>query len=263
MSGASSADAFVVYSGIEDLEIGSGNTQILRLDGDGNDDIQLSNRVDPYVGLFGNFQGAFLPFAPGALVGFSASGINYVKALSAGYFVDQSKIGPFVGSMAFGTNHPNAQFNNSTDAYLGFGFPITDENGTANHFGWIRVTINNAAGTFTINDWAYESEPAVGIVTGDMGSAGDFNDDGTVDAADYTVYRDNLGSNNTLGGHGDENFPSVGIVDIHDYTLWRANFGHVDTPATASSAVPEPLSLGLLAAGAGGLRVARRMRGQK
>lgn len=96
-----------------------------------------------------------------------------------------------------------------------------------------------------------------------MGSAGDFNDDGTVDAADYTVYRDNLGSNNTLGGHGDENFPSVGIVDIHDYTLWRANFGHVDTPATASSAVPEPLSLGLLAAGAGGLRVARRMRGQK
>ena len=39
--------------------------------------------------------------------------------------------------------------------------------------------------------------------------AGDFNDDGTVDATDYTVWRDGLGS----------------LYDQDDYLDWKNNFG--------------------------------------
>ncbi len=64
--------------------------------------------------------------------------------------------------------------------------------------------------------------------------AGDFNSDGTVDAADYTVWRDT---------------PSVGA-----YEAWRSNYGKSLTPvpAVAGDAVPEPTAAWLcLMAGAG------------
>lgn len=52
---------------------------------------------------------------------------------------------------------------------------------------------------------------------------GDFNADGTVDAADYTVWRDNLGraGEDMLLGAGDRS----GRVDRGDYDLWKQNYG--------------------------------------
>ena len=49
---------------------------------------------------------------------------------------------------------------------------------------------------------------------------GDFNDDETVDAADYTVWRDNLGSAVFL-----PNDQTPGMVTSEDYDDWKANFG--------------------------------------
>jgi hypothetical protein len=255
---ATSAEGVVIYSGPQELTVNQGSFQVLRLDGDSNDDAQLKN----YTFTGGNYQGAFTPFAPGAFVGFSQNGINYATALGLGAVIDQSTIGPFQVSLAYGTRNPNAQFNNVANAYLGLGFPINNQN----HFGWIRVSINQAAGTFVIHDWAYESVAGVALTIAPINLAlpGDFNDNEIVDAADYTVYRDNLGSNNTLGGNGDETGASAGVVDAADYALWVAKFGQQNGAASAAStAVPEPLTLGLLAAGAGGLRIARRMRGKK
>lgn len=54
---------------------------------------------------------------------------------------------------------------------------------------------------------------------------GDFNLDGTVDAADYTVWRDGLGTQFTPG----------------DYDVWAANFGA--TAPASSAAVPEPAAV--------------------
>jgi cyclophilin family peptidyl-prolyl cis-trans isomerase len=51
--------------------------------------------------------------------------------------------------------------------------------------------------------------------------AGDYNMDGRVDAADYAVWRDNLGSTTALAIDGSGN----GVVDADDYQVWRANFG--------------------------------------
>ncbi len=76
---------------------------------------------------------------------------------------------------------------------------------------------------------------------------GDFNQNGTVDAADYTVWRNNLG----------------GLYQASDYQLWKSNFGAtgggsgsvvthgvvryeaVSAGAASFSAVPEPGSLWL------------------
>lgn len=67
---------------------------------------------------------------------------------------------------------------------------------------------------------------------------GDFNGDRLVDAADYTVWRDNQGSSEgtLLNGNG-----NGGTIDASDYNLWRSNYGA--SAAAISTAVPEPSSL--------------------
>lgn len=76
------------------------------------------------------------------------------------------------------------------------------------------------------------------------GLAGDFNNDGTVDAADYTVYRDNLGlSDAALNGNGTGDVS--GTVVPSDYTLWVASYGNSSSTSSAAS-VPEA-STGVLA----------------
>ena len=54
---------------------------------------------------------------------------------------------------------------------------------------------------------------------------GDFNHDGVVDAADYTVWRDTLGSTTDLRANGDNTGTSAGKIDQADYDIWKANFG--------------------------------------
>lgn len=76
---------------------------------------------------------------------------------------------------------------------------------------------------------------------------GDYNSDGIVDAADYTVWRDSLGTPTSL-----PNDPTPGAVTQSDYDVWRQNFGATGVGSIA--AVPEPaaallLSVGLTAIG--------------
>jgi hypothetical protein len=78
---------------------------------------------------------------------------------------------------------------------------------------------------------------------------GDYNGDGVVDAADYTVWRDSLGSTTNLAADGNIN----GRIDEGDFDVWRQHFGQTAPSGTgaAASAVPEPASrlLWLLATG--------------
>lgn len=68
-------------------------------------------------------------------------------------------------------------------------------------------------------------------------SAGDFNDDGVVDAADYTVWRDNFGASDdsALLFRGDG---SPGI-DGDDYAVWAQNLG-VSYSGGAIDLIPAP-----------------------
>ncbi len=73
---------------------------------------------------------------------------------------------------------------------------------------------------------------------------GDYNGDGRVDAADYTVWRDSLGRTGTnLAADGDNN----NIVNQNDYSIWRTNFGETlgGSLAGTSVAVPEPAGLAI------------------
>ena len=70
---------------------------------------------------------------------------------------------------------------------------------------------------------------------------GDYNVDGVVDAADYTRWRDNLGSSNTLIN---DDTPGV---DTDDYDRWRTHFGQTaGSGAEQFAAAPEPSSLLLI-----------------
>lgn len=153
-----STEAAVVWSGPQNIAVNQGFSSNFNLDGDGFDDITLKN----YVFGGGNYQGATVIFGPGKLVGFQP-GLAYVSALTAGAPINAGTLGPtFFGSMAYGAVNPNAQFNNATDAFVGLSFPA----GGNTYYGWLRVDVNNAAGTLLVKDWAYESTAGAGIAAG-------------------------------------------------------------------------------------------------
>jgi hypothetical protein len=67
------------------------------------------------------------------------------------------------------------------------------------------------------------------------GIFGDYNDDGAVDAADYVVWRKNLGTTKTL-----PNDSTPGLVSPADHDVWRENFDRSSGSGAAATAVPEP-----------------------
>jgi hypothetical protein len=101
---------------------------------------------------------------------------------------------------------------------------------------------NAATGTINIDDIsaAILAPPAL---------PGDFNGDGTVDAVDYTVWRNNLGdpdeSDLNHSGDGDD-------VSASDYAIWRANYGESLAGSgglSEAAVVPEPAAAALLLVG--------------
>jgi hypothetical protein len=71
------------------------------------------------------------------------------------------------------------------------------------------------------------------------GPPGDFTGDGRVDAADYTAWRDTLGSTTALAADANLNF----AIDAEDYQAWRLNFGAGSAAFTVAASVPEPRAL--------------------
>ncbi|TWT36463.1 hypothetical protein KOR34_13690 [Posidoniimonas corsicana] len=87
---------------------------------------------------------------------------------------------------------------------------------------------------------AYYYDEIYGI-TGPEGLPGDYNDDGLVDAADYTVWRDNTGAPaGTLPNDVDG-----GEIGAPQYATWRENYGAGAGPSAAGAGVPEPTALAI------------------
>lgn len=90
------------------------------------------------------------------------------------------------------------------------------------------------------------------------GIPGDFNRNGIVDSADYTVWRNTRGQTGAaLAADADNS----GAIDQSDYNIWRAHFGERSTTGSASgastSSVPETTSLTALVLGIGLLTLRR------
>ena len=75
--------------------------------------------------------------------------------------------------------------------------------------------------------------------------AGDYNNDGKVDAGDYVTWRRSVGATTIL--NRDPN--NTGLIGQADYNSWRAHFGETagsGAGAVANVAVPEPASTVML-----------------
>ena len=80
------------------------------------------------------------------------------------------------------------------------------------------------------------------------GVPGDYNSNGTVDSADYVIWRKNNGTNNQLDN--EVSGVTSGQVTIEDYHAWRQRFGNTSGSGSSlgndAGNVPEPAGLLLL-----------------
>jgi hypothetical protein len=122
-----------------------------------------------------------------------------------------------------------------------------------------------AAGTLSINDFTFDGlvEPTG---TTPAAFAGDYNDDGVVDSADYVIWRTSQSNGVALPAN---EVSGIGTTDDADYDDWRSSFGIVEAPGSgtglsggASLTVPEPATSMMILTVGGAAAVGLRRRRQ-
>jgi hypothetical protein len=143
-----------------------------------------------------------------------------------------------------------SQGTNGNDVYQ---LLVDMQNRASGGEGWIRLLEFSPDGTTVtvksyspfFDEWSYASDEYFTINLSPIAAPlpGDYNDDGLVDAADYTVWRDNLGAPaGTLANDVDG-----GMIGTAQYATWKSNFGASSGGgAHQSLPVPEPGTLLLL-----------------
>jgi hypothetical protein len=115
--------------------------------------------------------------------------------------------------------------NTSSNAYYN---SLWSSTGTFTHSQFQSATEMVASAWYSA--WIDAGSPALGV-------AGDYNNNGTVDAADYVAWRKNL---NKAGPLLNDITPGVTAAD---FNVWRTNFGNTlpaGSGAVSASEVPEP-----------------------
>lgn len=108
-------------------------------------------------------------------------------------------------------------------------------------FGLTGVTNRENVQTIGLNLFSHRNDLVINVdnirFETIAGLTGDYNANGVVDTADYTVWRDTLGSTADLQADGD----GSGTIDAADYVVWKENFGMTSGGVgSAAGAVPEP-----------------------
>jgi hypothetical protein len=109
----------------------------------------------------------------------------------------------------------------------------------ASYTGTLTGTFETITSGYSV-DYGTGSNSQITLNAAAAGLAGDFNNDGKVDAGDYVIWRKNNNTNNVLPNDGGLGTP----INSSHYTLWRNNFGKPPGAGSGISggAVPEPSS---------------------
>jgi hypothetical protein len=102
---------------------------------------------------------------------------------------------------------------------------------------WSHQLTAEQAAAFSKENWLGGTDGWNPVIDAVAVLSGDYNNDGIVNAADYTVWRNNLGGDSLPFNETE----SLGIVDEADYAAWKSNFGEVAGTGSASAlSIPEP-----------------------
>jgi hypothetical protein len=146
-------------------------------------------------------------------------------------------------------------------------FDIANGGATNNGIAARIYATDTAAGTFRVEMYDRDSAGMPTLLSGNITNgnfaapmvlAGDYNGNGTVDAADYTLWRNNFGAAaGTLPNDVDG-----GAIGSAQYATWKTHFGMTNTGAAAlqSNAVPEPAAAILMFVAMTGSSLCRQRR---
>lgn len=103
---------------------------------------------------------------------------------------------------------------------------------------WSHQLTASEVGQFSKENWLAGSDGWNPVIDSSPTLSGDYNGDGLVNLADYTVWRDRLGESEALTNEA----ATPNEVNGADYDVWKSHFGS-EAPSPTSSgnwAVPEP-----------------------
>ncbi|PWL28906.1 MAG: hypothetical protein DCO96_08805 [Fluviicola sp. XM-24bin1] len=162
------ADAAVVYTDITpDFTGGLGSQYFLDLDNNGTDDFRIWHNgssnlyISPLTGT-------------NEALGSGGATFAYPFALTSGAAISSGAGGWFNNGYGGGfqsLNYGSCSFGNwcnVTDRYIGLRFDIAG----SIHYGWVRLDVDFAGNSWTVKDYAYETNPGIGITAGDTGTGG-------------------------------------------------------------------------------------------
>lgn len=107
----------------------------------------------------------------------------------------------------------------------------------------VGLGLGNGLG-FAVTTDAIARTVTLDVVASTLPLTGDYNADGQVDMADYTIWRDALGSTVSEAGMGADG-NADGVVTEADYHAWQIRYAASTASLAASAKVPEPATIAL------------------
>ena len=167
LGAAESAEADIVWSGPQDIPIGSAGSGSYNLDLTGTGTTDYTFNFSSGIGFFGPFEQLAIDTIPGSFT----NAVVSTDGSNADRLTFGSSIGPgspFASGTSLNIQTDYKFFGSSGNwagraGYLGFQFQIGDP---TTHYGWAELDLTNGPADAVLLGWAYESTPDTGIIAG-------------------------------------------------------------------------------------------------